>query len=562
MTETGAAILVVGAGPTGLMMAAELALHGVKCRIIDKEAAPSDKSKALAIHARTLEVLESLGIADEFVTQGHKLHGMQIFIEGKPAVHARLDRIASRYPYVLALAQNETERILEQHLATRGVQVERQTELTGLSQDGDGVSAMLRRADGAQERFTTPYLIGCDGAHSTVRHVLGLRFEGAAYEELFVLADVQIAWQFADDEARIYVNPEGMAAYFPMGRGRYRLIAELPQNAAISPEPSLAEVQAVVDRFGPSGTILSQPHWLATFRIHRRKVASYRSGRVFVAGDAAHIHSPAGGQGMNTGIQDVHNLAWKLALVLKGAAAPALLDSYQAERHPVAEQVLRTSDAMTRVISLRNPLARAVRDFVIPVAASQSFVQKRFTRDLAELSVNYRRSPIVGQSLPSLRDALRQPGLGARAWWAFNAGPHPGDRAPDVTGLKMGAQSATRLYEALDPTRHNLLLFVGNDPMPGGDTALRDVAEMAAEGFGALIKVLLIAPESGRTQSWPQQLMVTDPDAAAHRAYGASVPCLYLLRPDRYVGFRSLLPGRSALGGYVSRIFRLRAFTS
>jgi 2-polyprenyl-6-methoxyphenol hydroxylase-like FAD-dependent oxidoreductase len=559
MTATqGEAVLVVGAGPTGLTMAAELVLHGVQCRIIDKAAAASDKSKALAIHARTLEVLESLGIADQLIAQGHKLHGMRIFIEGKPAVHARLDRIASRYPFVLALAQNETERILEQHLASIGVRVERETELTGLGQDGGGVSATLRRADG-EERITTPYLIGCDGAHSTVRHVLGLRFEGAAYEELFVLADVHIAWQLADDEARIYVNPEGMAAYFPMGGGRYRLIAELPQSTAIAPEPSLAEVQALVDRFGPPGTVLSEPHWLATFRIHRRKVANYRSGRVFVAGDAAHIHSPAGGQGMNTGIQDAHNLAWKLALVVKGTAAPALLDSYQAERHPVAEQVLRTTDAMTRVISLRNPLARAVRDFVIPVAASQSFVQKRFMRDLAELSVNYRRSPIVAQTLPDLRDALRQPGLGARAWWAFNAGPHPGDRAPDAA-LKTGDQTGIRLYEALDPTRHNLVLFTGMDPIVGGDAALRDTAEMVAEGFDALIKVLVVGSGNARTHSGPGQLLI-DPDHGAHRAYGASVQCLYLLRPDRYVGFRSLLPGRASLGGYLSRIFKLRAFT-
>jgi hypothetical protein len=200
-----------------------------------------------------------------------------------------------------------------------------------------------------------------------------------------------------------------------------------------------------------------------------------------------------------------------------------------------------------------------VRDFVIPVAASQSFVQKRFMRDLAELSVNYRRSPIVAQTLPDLRDALRQPGLGARAWWAFNAGPHPGDRAPDAA-LKTGDQSGIRLYEALDPTRHNLVLFTGMDPIAGGDTALRDSAQMIAEGFDALIKVLVVGSENARAQSWPGQMLI-DPDHTAHRAYGASVQCLYLLRPDRYVGFRSLLPGRASLGGYLSRIFRLRAFT-
>ena len=466
-TDTGATVMVVGAGPTGLMMAAGLKMHGVPCRIIDKEAAASDKSRALAIHARTLEIFESLGIADEFVERGQKLRGMHVSMEGKPVIHATFDRIPSRYAYVLSLPQSETERILEQHLEKMDVRVERSTELIGLTQDADAVTATIRRADGAQQRFTTPYLIGCDGAHSTVRHVLGLRFHGAEYEELFVLADVQISWQFGEDEARAYLSSEGTAAYFPMGRGRYRIIVQVPETAQISPEPTLAEAQALVDRLGPPATILSDPHWLTAFRIHRRKVPSYRDRRVFVAGDAAHIHSPVGGQGMNTGIQDAHNLAWKLALVIKGAAGPSLLDSFQAERHPVAEQVLRTTDTMTRIATVRNPLARALRDFLMPVLASQGFVQKRFARSLAELAVNYHRSPIVAQIRPRLRDAVRQPGLGAKAWWAFSTGPRPGDWAPDAAPLVAGERTGLRLNQVLDPVRHNLMLLRGIEPTLG-----------------------------------------------------------------------------------------------
>ncbi|HEY2106414.1 MAG TPA: FAD-dependent monooxygenase, partial [Candidatus Binataceae bacterium] len=502
--DTGATVLVIGAGPTGLMMAAELKLHGVSCRIIDKEAAASDKSKALAIHARTLEILESLGLADQFVGRGQKLLGMHVVMEGKPVIHATFDRIPSRYPYVLSLPQSETERILAQHLEKLEVQVERKAELIGLTQDADAVIATVRRADGAQEHLTAPYLIGCDGAHSAVRQALGLRFEGMEYEELFVLADVQISWEFGEDEARAYLSPEGTAAYFPMGGGRYRIIVQVPPGTtALSPEPTLAETQALVDRFGPSGATLSDPHWLAAFRIHRRKVPSYRDRRVFVVGDVAHIHSPVGWHGMNTGIQDAHNLAWKLALVIRGAAAPALLDSFQAERHPVAEQVLRTTDTMTRIATVRNPLARALRDFLMPVLVSQGFVQKRFTRSLAELAVNYHRSPIVAQARPRLRDAVRQPGLGAKAWWAFSTGPRPGDRAPDAAPLAAGERTGVRLHQMMDPVRHNLMLLRGIEPALGVDIVLQDVAEMIADGFGSLVAIHLIVIDGAPPQSFP-----------------------------------------------------------
>ncbi len=469
---SNAAVLVVGAGPTGLMMALGLTLHRVPCRIIDKAAEPNDKSKAIAIHARTLEIFEGLGIADEVVQRGHQVRGMHLAADGRDVIHVTFDRVPSRYPYILTLAQSETERILQERLEGMGRQVERQTELLAFSQNGNCVTATIRRPDGREERLSTRFLIGCDGAHSTVRHVLAMPFEGAEYEELFLLADVQVSWQFADDEARSFLSSAGTAAFFPMGQGRHRIIAEMAPDAVRSiEEPTLAEAQVLIDRLAPAGTVLADPRWLAGFRIHRRKVANYRKGRVFLAGDAAHIHSPAWGQGMNTGIQDAHNLAWKLALVVGGASAPSLLDSFQAERHAVAEQVLRTSDAITRMITIRNPVARAIRDCLIPAIASQGFIQRRFSRTIAEVSVNYRRSPIVGESRPRLRDALRSPRLGAKAWWAFSTGPRPGDRAPDPSPLRSDQADGKRLLELIDPARHNLLLFGGIEPGPADGRA-------------------------------------------------------------------------------------------
>ncbi len=561
MSAQSPSVLVAGAGPTGLMMAVCLALHRVRCRIVDKVAAASDKSKAIAIHARTMEIFDQIGIADEVLRRGQKIRGMHVTMEGKPVIHAAFDRLPSRYPFVLSLPQSQTERILEQRLQSLGVEVERGTELTGLSQDSGGVAVTVRRADGTGETFHAGYLIGCDGAHSTVRHLLGMRFEGVEYEEQFVLADVQINWQFAEDEARTYLSRQGTAAYFPMGGGRYRIVAEIPPSAGtVSDEPTLAEVQALIDRLGPPGTQLTDPRWLAPFRIHRRKVNSYRDGRAFVAGDAAHIHSPVGGQGMNTGIQDAHNLAWKLALVLKGAAAPSLLDSYQAERHSVAEQVLRTTDTMTRMVTVSNPVARAVRDFLMPVVGSQELVQKRFALTLSELAINYRRSPIVAQSMPRLRDAVRMPGLGARAWWAFSTGPRAGDRAPDARPVRLGDRAGLRLHELMDPVRHNLMLLCGVEPAPGVEARMREIAEMIGGGFGALIAVHPVVVGGAPPRGWPGEVIV-DTDILAHRAYGAMAPCLYLIRPDGYVGFRSLRPDAGTLSGFLSRIFRLRAFS-
>jgi hypothetical protein len=245
-------------------------------------------------------------------------------------------------------------------------------------------------------------------------------------------------------------------------------------------------------------------------------------------------------------------------LVLRGAAPAALLDSYHAERHPVAEEVLRTTNAMTRIVTTRNPVARAVRDFLMPAVGSQGFVQKRLGRSLAELAVNYRRSPIVAQARPRLRDALRPPGIGARAWWAFSTAPRPGDRAPDAAPLKVGERDGLRLYEVFDPTRHNLMLFSGIEPLATAAAGLGEIAGMMADGFGSLVAVHLIAADGAPLPS-PRPVII-DTQQSAHRAYGASAPCLYLIRPDGYVGFRSLPPDRGSLSGYLSRIFRLRAF--
>ncbi|HEY0182377.1 MAG TPA: FAD-dependent monooxygenase [Rhodopila sp.] len=442
-------VLVVGAGPVGLTMAAELARYGVSVRIVDKAAQRTDKSKALVVWTRTLELLDRAGCADRFVAAGQKLVAASILTGDRTIGHISLTAVLSVYPFALALPQSETERLLEEHLAGLGVAVERSVELLHFTDTGGAVSSTLRHPDGREEMLETAWLIACDGAHSTVRHALGLRFDGDTLPSDWILADVHLSGARPPaSEMTAYWHEDGVLAVLPISGDRYRIIADVPHTDASradppradppradppradSPradasradpprvsDPTLDEVQAIVDRRGPVGLELSDSVWLSGFRINERKVANYRSGRIFVAGDAAHVHSPAGGQGMNTGMQDAINLAWKLALICSGTGnAAKLLDSYSAERSPVGAQVLATSGRLTAVGVMHNRAAQVVRNLVASFLFGLAPLQRAMAETMTEVSVGYPHSPLNGPAASGLD------------------GPSPGDRAAPVAG--------------------------------------------------------------------------------------------------------------------------------
>jgi 2-polyprenyl-6-methoxyphenol hydroxylase-like FAD-dependent oxidoreductase len=543
-------VLVVGAGPTGLTMANELARLGVRCRLIDKAPQPSPFSKALGVQARTLEYFERIGIADAAVAGGRRLHGINVFSGGRRIVHLNFDQIASRYNFVLVLPQSETERLLGEHLGPLGLAAERGVELVSLRQEPDGVEAVLRRP-GTEERLRVPWLIGCDGAHSAARHLLGIPFEGKAFEEAFSLADLRLESDAPDDEITVYLSHGNIVGLFPMpGAQRCRIVIEHPVQQSADSEPTLAEFQEALEACGLRGARLSDPVWTARFRISQRRVARYRQGRVFLAGDAAHIHSPVGGQGMNTGIQDACNLAWKLALVEAGRGRPDLLDSYQQERQTLGKKLLRATEAMTRLILWRHPVAVAVRDRVASLLTSLDSVQDMIRGAVSELAVNYRNSPIV-------HDHTEQSAAGRVAgWFHAGAGPRAGDRALDGPAERLGDGGPVRLFELMPGTRHTLLWFAGRRTGPDDARRRREALGAVADEYGDLIDpyVVVLAPAESPSESEHAPVLL-DAGGALHRAYGADGEVLFLIRPDGYIGFRCQPAAAGPLESYLGSVF-------
>ncbi|MFE0455885.1 FAD-dependent monooxygenase [Streptomyces sp. NPDC058914] len=460
-------VLIAGAGPVGLSAAAELRRHHVRVRLVDRLPTRLPYAKAVGLQPRTLEIWDRMGLARPVLEAATVMRGRLLYVDGRE--QARIDlTLPPEVPYGFAvLPQYETERLLEEYVVGLGTFIERGTELLSFTQDEGGVTARLRTATGVGEELRVGYLIGCDGAHSTVRRGLGLGFEGAAFAEEYMLGDVEADWDMPHGYGIRSVHraadgsTDDVLVCIPLpGRGRYRMSMPAPpelstrtggqepargDGVAYGMEggraPELSDLQAVVDRLAPGPAVLSRLRWSSVFRISHRIVDRYADGRVFVAGDAAHIHPPTGAQGMNTGIQDACNLAWKLALVVRGEAGPALLDSYDAERRPVGEEVV----------------GRTVRHARQGIEADPDDPQTLMRRE-AQLLVGYRGGPLAGSPYGPA-DA-----------------PQPGDRAPDCAGLTAPAAAYPwRLLDVLRGRTGHVVLLYAADP-----AALAEAAEAAA----------------------------------------------------------------------------------
>jgi 2-polyprenyl-6-methoxyphenol hydroxylase-like FAD-dependent oxidoreductase len=460
-------VLVVGAGPTGLVLAAQLLARGIDTRIVDKGDGPARESRAVSVHARTLEVLDTMGLADAFIEHGQCVRRFRMYADHRSLLNLDMTRNGSRYGFILNLAQSETERLLRSRVHELGGTIEQRSELAGLCERGDGVDVTVRFADGRETEIRAGYVVGCDGAHSRVRHELGLVFAGQPYAGDFLLADVALDGVGSEDASHLFFRSDGRSLVcLPMAQHRWRVVMPNAGERDGRP-PTLEEIQEQVRQRAPWPIAVSDPGWLACFQCHLRSTTAYRRGRVLLAGDAAHIHTPAGGQGMNTGMMDAANLAWKLALVAGGHAADSLLDTYETERLPAGVNTLGFTNKLFQWSTMRHPMKRAVRDVLVPAATHLPAVQRRAARRLSQVSVSYPASPLV------------QADGGRRE-------PKPGHRFPDVEVRT--EKGTTRLYRVLGGGRHVLLLSSAearaalDSTGPGPYPWLVDVVEGCAGG--------------------------------------------------------------------------------
>lgn len=549
MSGSGTGVLIVGAGPTGLTMGCELARRGISFRIIDKAAAPSDKSKAFGIHARTMEVFENMGLIDSVLDEGNICNGFDIYDRGRPLASLSFSSIESKYPYLLILAQSDTEKVLNQRLESYGVKVEREKELLGIDRGPDKCRSHVKLPDGSEEIIESAYVAGCDGAHSTVRHVLGLEFKGAPYPNYWLLADCNLDWDYPSHHLSAFVHPKGITAYFPLYKDRGRLMFEL-QNAPVTddmPEPTLDDVRRLMGEREIKYKSVTDPNWLAYFKLHHRMVDRYGDGRIFLSGDAAHIHSPMGGQGMNTGIQDAYNLAWKLALVLEGKSPESLLASYNAERQPVGEEVVSLTDKATRMAGIQNPILGAIRNKVVGIASRIGAVQEKLLATLSQVEIHYKESPIVSER-------WYQPDT-VEGYHGYRDDLTAGERVRDYR-LKNLSGGEENLYGLLRNGIHNLLLFTGGDPEDMELDELRKIHGAITAKYEGLIATHVVAGPRGVPEDYRHMSSVLiDGELHMHKDFGAGRASLYLVRPDGYVGFRNQPTSLDDLEEYLPGIF-------
>jgi 2-polyprenyl-6-methoxyphenol hydroxylase-like FAD-dependent oxidoreductase len=492
-----------------------------------------------------MEIWEDQGIVTDAMDAGIWLHGQTVFVNGKQTHQVDWSGL-TELPYAhLGLPQYETERLLGDRLESLGVRVERGVELRGFTQDDDGVTAQLEYPDGTAGTARAQYLVGADGAASAVRAGLGLTFDGglSMFPQLFMLGDVDVDWDMPPGHLLRWVRIEedgdftGMLVCVPLkGRNRYRVATLAPErlmktigSGVVPPgfwkeydPPGLADLQAVIDDLGPAGTTASNLRWSSIFRVKHGIVNRYREGRVFVAGDAAHLHPPAGGQGMNTGIQDAWNLSWKLALAVRGHAAPGLLDSYDAERRPAGKAIVDRAVAIAFTDEMDMDDERA--QFLLEM----------------QMTMNYAGSPLVGES------------------GGFSGGPEPGHRAPDVLGLRrFGVAHPLRLFELTRGTHSTLLLWIGEGATEEQVLALEKLAASVREDSGGQVHPYLIAGPGAAVPALVDLPVLRDATGGFGEAYGltGSGTAGYLVRPDGHVGFRTRPVTDDVLRAHLAQVF-------
>ncbi len=510
-------VLIVGAGPTGLMLAAQLAINDINFRIIDKNAEATKQSRALVIQARTLEILDQLGLVDKFIEKGKVTEGVNSWFNGKQIIHIEMkgfEKNITKFPFVLMLEQSKTEKLLIEFLEKRGVTIERNTELVDFAQYNVGVTVNLRKADNSNESAEFKYLVGTDGSHSIIREKLGMTFKGSTYPASLYVLDCKADLDQKASEINMFISDKiPFAGFFPMTNERYRVIGILPGELEGKKEIKFDEINHDFANKLQAKIKLYDPKWLAVYHAHHRFAPNFQVGRCFIAGDAAHIHSPVGGQGMNTGIQDAYNLGWKLSLVLHGKAQEKLLSTYSEERIKVAEKLVHTTDKMFHLL-IRGK-NKNIRKVIIPIVMRAI----KFFMDFKKLKTN------IFKIISEVNINYRQTGLTKKASkGSFSShSPMPGDRAP------------CSITSYLEGKKFHLIFF--GIPQQSGWFKIREFADNNIDIFS----VHFISPSLEK----PYLL----------KEFGIVKCGIYLIRPDMYVAYRSNIPDYDHFINYLKQYF-------
>jgi 3-(3-hydroxy-phenyl)propionate hydroxylase len=529
-------VLIIGAGPVGMVTAAELTRYGVAVRIVDKRPQPVKYSHASIVHARTLEVLEAMGIVEGWLGHGYPFRKTTFYAFGKKLGQLRIEGVDSPYPVPRDIGQNITERLLIEHLQKLGVEIERPVEAIAFAQNDEYTTVTLHHPDNQVEVVEAKWVVSAEGSGSMVRKMLNIPFEGERYEnQEFVQTDAYIRWSYPVGEGYMFINKDRFLGLFPFNSsGLYRILCARPdQNPEDRSDPTLEEMQQIVREIADPQAELYDSQWLNRFRTQHRKAASFREGRAFLAGDAGHVHVPVGGQGMNTGIQDAFNLSWKLAYVIQGLAQPHLLESYNAERQPVAAALLKTTDSGFRVMVEPNNLTELALRLLGPIVFNTDILTDQIRDIVEEVKISYPQSPICEDH-------------------GGSSGPQAGDRAPDTTVVRLADRATVRLFQVLHGTQWNLLLFAGRQPNAATENRLKNLADKITHLYPQTVQVHYISTVITETQ--PQYSVLVDRLEYLHDKYGVEHPCLYLIRPDWYIGFRGSIDSTEQLSSYLNRI--------
>jgi 2-polyprenyl-6-methoxyphenol hydroxylase-like FAD-dependent oxidoreductase len=525
-------VLIVGAGPTGLVLAIELARRNVPFHLIDRRPEPIGRDRAIVVKSRSLELLAGMGLADEFVRRGRVICGINLFSGGTKVASVGLDGLDSPFPFDLCIPEEETERLLNQALGRLGGRIERGVEFVGLEQRERSVRVRLNALRDGERELEASWVVATDGLHSTVRETIGDEFEGHEYPALWGVADAHLTgWHQPDDCATVQIEPPVVIA-FPLRDGRWRFTFQPDAGD----DDVLGTIGARLAAISP-GAALRDPDEPQLFRTHSRVARRYRVGRVLLAGDAAHASTPFEGHGMNTGMQDSHNLGWKLALVATGAAPQTLLDSYEAERRPVAQAIAASGDDAEARAERRDAAARqALIQFLAnPQGRRLAAIAE------AEIAFGYDRSPIVDDVLSVPPAAMGSTQIGFRV----------GDAAP-----LEGRNGILRLHELIATPGHTLLLMLGAAEPAAIEGALA-LARTVTQRYRPHVTGYVVIRNTVAAETLPDMLL-RDPTGALHTRLGADRPCLCLVRPDSHLGLRAAPPALETLQPHLRRILMSR----